>query len=83
MTMRIISLLMPVGLLTPLSGSLDVSMGVAGLMVTPQGVTAGPAHWMSHSSSSGSSPLTRPAWTTTPRACSVPTDGSSTREGNT
>jgi predicted MFS family arabinose efflux permease len=33
--------LMPVGLLTPLSESLDVSVGVAGLMVTAQGIAAG------------------------------------------
>lgn len=33
--------LMPVGLLTPLSRSLDISVGVAGLMVTAQGVAAG------------------------------------------
>jgi predicted MFS family arabinose efflux permease len=33
--------LMPVGLLTPLSESLDISVGVAGLMVTAQGVAAG------------------------------------------
>ncbi|MEV2218205.1 MFS transporter [Streptomyces sp. NPDC050997] len=33
--------LMPVGLLTPLSNSLDISVGVAGLMVTAQGVAAG------------------------------------------
>jgi predicted MFS family arabinose efflux permease len=33
--------LMPVGLLTPLSDSLDISVGVAGLMVTAQGVAAG------------------------------------------
>jgi predicted MFS family arabinose efflux permease len=33
--------LMPIGLLTPLSESLDVSVGVAGLMVTAQGVAAG------------------------------------------
>ncbi|MEW9554518.1 MFS transporter [Nonomuraea sp. NPDC050783] len=33
--------LMPVGLLTPLSDSLDISVGVAGLMVTLQGVSAG------------------------------------------
>ncbi|MFR9798773.1 MFS transporter [Streptomyces sp. MS06] len=33
--------LMPVGLLTPLSESLDISAGVAGLMVTAQGVAAG------------------------------------------
>ena len=33
--------LMPVGLLTPLSGSLRVSVGVAGLMVTLYGVSAG------------------------------------------
>lgn len=33
--------LMPVGLLTPLSKSLDISVGVAGLMVTAQGVAAG------------------------------------------
>jgi predicted MFS family arabinose efflux permease len=33
--------LMPVGLLTPLSESLDVSVGAAGLMVTAQGVAAG------------------------------------------
>lgn len=32
---------MPVGLLTPLSNSLDISVGVAGLMVTAQGVAAG------------------------------------------
>jgi predicted MFS family arabinose efflux permease len=33
--------LMPVGLLTPLSESLDISVGVAGLMVTLYGVSAG------------------------------------------
>ncbi|MFB7376918.1 MFS transporter [Kitasatospora purpeofusca] len=33
--------LMPIGLLTPLSESLDVSVGTAGLMVTAQGVAAG------------------------------------------
>ncbi|MEU0444295.1 MFS transporter [Streptomyces tendae] len=33
--------LMPVGLLTPLSEDLDISVGVAGLMVTAQGVAAG------------------------------------------
>ncbi|MFI6922013.1 MFS transporter [Nonomuraea spiralis] len=33
--------LMPVGLLTPLSESLDISVGAAGLMVTLQGVSAG------------------------------------------
>ncbi|WP_226898875.1 MFS transporter [Nonomuraea phyllanthi] len=33
--------LMPVGLLTPLSTSLDITVGVAGLMVTLQGVSAG------------------------------------------
>ncbi|MFI2415643.1 MFS transporter [Streptomyces sp. NPDC018947] len=33
--------LMPVGLLTPLSDSLDISVGAAGLMVTAQGVAAG------------------------------------------
>ncbi|MFC5835971.1 MFS transporter [Nonomuraea insulae] len=33
--------LMPVGLLTPLSRSLDISVGAAGLMVTLQGVSAG------------------------------------------
>ncbi|MGW1994937.1 MFS transporter [Embleya sp. NPDC001921] len=33
--------LMPVGLLTPLSQSLDISVGVAGLMVTLQGISAG------------------------------------------
>ncbi|MEU8621219.1 MFS transporter [Streptomyces sp. NPDC048623] len=33
--------LMPIGLLTPLSDSLKVSVGVAGLMVTAQGVAAG------------------------------------------
>ncbi len=33
--------LMPVGLLTPLSESLDISVGAAGLMVTAQGVAAG------------------------------------------
>ena len=33
--------LMPVGLLTPLSKSLHISVGVAGLMVTAQGVAAG------------------------------------------
>ncbi|MCF2533303.1 MFS transporter [Yinghuangia soli] len=33
--------LMPIGLLTPLSESLDVSVGAAGLMVTAQGVAAG------------------------------------------
>ncbi len=33
--------LMPVGLLTPLSTSLNISVGVAGLMVTLQGVSAG------------------------------------------
>jgi predicted MFS family arabinose efflux permease len=33
--------LMPVGLLTPLSASLDISVGVAGLMVTLQGISAG------------------------------------------
>ncbi|MFA1541512.1 MFS transporter [Actinomadura monticuli] len=33
--------LMPVGLLTPLSDSLDISVGVAGLMVTLYGVSAG------------------------------------------
>jgi predicted MFS family arabinose efflux permease len=33
--------LMPVGLLTPLSESLGISVGVAGLMVTAQGVAAG------------------------------------------
>ncbi|WP_240796386.1 MFS transporter [Streptomyces sp. RFCAC02] len=33
--------LMPVGLLTPLSNSLDISVGAAGLMVTAQGVAAG------------------------------------------
>jgi predicted MFS family arabinose efflux permease len=33
--------LMPVGLLTPLSNGLDISVGVAGLMVTLQGVAAG------------------------------------------
>jgi predicted MFS family arabinose efflux permease len=33
--------LMPVGLLTPLSASLHVPVGVAGLMVTGQGVSAG------------------------------------------
>ncbi|GGT39768.1 MFS transporter [Nonomuraea spiralis] len=32
---------MPVGLLTPLSESLDISVGAAGLMVTLQGVSAG------------------------------------------
>lgn len=33
--------LMPIGLLTPLSESLQVSVGTAGLMVTAQGVAAG------------------------------------------
>ncbi|MFB8138815.1 MFS transporter [Streptomyces parvus] len=33
--------LMPIGLLTPLSESLDVSVGAAGLMVTAQGIAAG------------------------------------------
>jgi predicted MFS family arabinose efflux permease len=33
--------LMPVGLLTPVSGSLGISVGVAGLMVTLYGVSAG------------------------------------------
>ncbi|MFD0685504.1 MFS transporter [Actinomadura fibrosa] len=33
--------LMPVGLLTPISSSLDISVGVAGLMVTLYGVSAG------------------------------------------
>ncbi|MFI7393244.1 MFS transporter [Streptomyces tendae] len=33
--------LMPVGLLTPLSEDLDISVGAAGLMVTAQGVAAG------------------------------------------
>ncbi|WP_327092633.1 MFS transporter [Nonomuraea sp. NBC_01738] len=33
--------LMPIGLLTPLSTSLGISVGVAGLMVTLQGVSAG------------------------------------------
>ncbi|MFG2758987.1 MFS transporter [Streptomyces wuyuanensis] len=33
--------LMPIGLLTPLSESLDVTVGAAGLMVTAQGVAAG------------------------------------------
>lgn len=33
--------LMPIGLLTPLSASLGISMGVAGLMVTLQGISAG------------------------------------------
>ncbi|WP_171069308.1 MFS transporter, partial [Actinomadura geliboluensis] len=33
--------LMPVGLLTPLSESLDISVGIAGLMVTLYGVSAG------------------------------------------
>ncbi|WP_380280829.1 MFS transporter [Kitasatospora purpeofusca] len=33
--------LMPIGLLTPLGESLDVSVGTAGLMVTAQGVAAG------------------------------------------
>src|SRR4051812_47345683 len=33
--------LMPVGLLTPLSTSLDISVGAAGLMVTLQGISAG------------------------------------------
>jgi predicted MFS family arabinose efflux permease len=33
--------LMPVGLLTPVSSSLDVSVGVAGLMVTLYGISAG------------------------------------------
>ncbi|MBC7273762.1 MAG: MFS transporter, partial [Streptomyces sp.] len=33
--------LMPVGLLTPLSESLDISVGTAGLMLTAQGVAAG------------------------------------------
>jgi predicted MFS family arabinose efflux permease len=33
--------LMPVGLLTPLSSSLDISVGVAGLMVTLYGISAG------------------------------------------
>ncbi|WP_326824172.1 MFS transporter [Streptosporangium sp. NBC_01756] len=33
--------LMPVGLLTPLSTSLGISVGVAGLMVTLQGISAG------------------------------------------
>ncbi|MEV5019602.1 MFS transporter [Streptomyces sp. NPDC053780] len=33
--------LMPIGLLTPLSESLEISVGVAGLMVTAQGVAAG------------------------------------------
>ncbi|MEN3534997.1 MFS transporter [Microbispora sp. ZYX-F-249] len=33
--------LMPVGLLTPMSTSLDISVGVAGLMVTLYGVSAG------------------------------------------
>ncbi|MDI2127685.1 MFS transporter [Yinghuangia seranimata] len=33
--------LMPVGLLTPVSSSLDISVGVAGLMVTLYGVSAG------------------------------------------
>lgn len=33
--------LMPIGLLTPLSESLEVSVGAAGLMVTAQGVAAG------------------------------------------
>ncbi|MFD7763302.1 MFS transporter, partial [Streptomyces microflavus] len=32
---------MPIGLLTPLSESLDVSVGAAGLMVTAQGIAAG------------------------------------------
>lgn len=33
--------LMPVGLLTPISGNLEVSVGVAGLMVTLYGISAG------------------------------------------
>lgn len=33
--------LMPIGLLTPLSESLNVSVGAAGLMVTAQGIAAG------------------------------------------